>query len=277
MTIDYTLDVCNTFCEFARACMADGRIINVWDVVIARKNVSSIINTPSWAPDWTRKPGHFKRPVHAIDLDSLQTINLWLSQIFTTWRAISWNSARVGLPCAITGEISILEARIDGALHTEPIIITKQSILQNLAHVIKLYQDADMLSADAVSSLSFSLWQLWNEQAPDRIWDKRHPDKLSDAIGSMWDFQREFRKETKEWLACFADSITNLVDGYCFFMARFADAGINFVCYGTAGLTKGDCLVQTEEICQCSFPWSFRTNCTCAKRIGGRLLTAWAQ
>jgi hypothetical protein len=40
-----------TFPRFACACVADGRLIDVLDASIARINVPSAIDTPSWAPD----------------------------------------------------------------------------------------------------------------------------------------------------------------------------------------------------------------------------------
>jgi hypothetical protein len=237
MEIDYDLGVCETFVRFACVCMADGRLRDVLDASIARINVPSAIEVPSWVPDWTRKPGPFtKLPANR---------NLFVGPMITYVSQVRDNIIKLGVRQVTSYDLyNDVETTFPNLwnLCTEPLIIQTGSSYPTLRTVIRLYQKWDTNHVRNPDSLYTLLQELWNIQ------DKKVPcmptcsDTLRRFINHIWDSgvgDAEF--------SSLEETISYYLQDHCFFEARSSDENNGYFAYGSAGLVKGDQIILAEQ------------------------------
>jgi hypothetical protein len=181
--IDYDLGISETFARFACACMADDRLMDVLDASIARIDVPSAIDTPSWAPDWTRKPGPFTK-FTKVRRDPMIT---YLSQvrenvIKLSVRRLSWyhlnSEAEETLPNS-------------WILCTEPLVLRVGSPYSLLRAVIRLYQKSDTKNVRNPDSLRNLLIELWADPEEKTTWVYMYGNTLPHTIKHIWDASDE--------------------------------------------------------------------------------------
>jgi hypothetical protein len=247
MKIDYDLGVSETFAGLACVCMADGRLIDVLDASVARINVSSAIEVPSWAPDWTRKPGLFR---------NFPTYNHPREHMITYLSRVSENIIKLGVRQLSRDDFyKDAEATFPHLwdLCTEPFIFQTGSSYPTLRSVIRLYQKSDTNHERDSGSLSTLLQKLWVDPAGKDSWAHTYGNTLRKLINHIWHLSDESDKSDKYpgvgdvEFSSLAEGISCYSQDHCFFEARSSDKTNGYFAYGSAGLMKGDKLLLAER------------------------------
>jgi hypothetical protein len=248
MEINYDLGVCATFARFACVCMADGGLIEVLDASIARFNVSSAIEVPSWVPDWTRKPRPFRSlPPHRSD-GFLKPVITYLSQV-------GENIIKLGVGRLDGfGLYDDHEATLPNLwdICTEPFIVQKGSLYPTLRTVIRRYQKWDTNHVRGPLSLYNLLQELWDIRMRTcgiflsllikHIWDSSDE---SDEYSGLGDGYSGLGKAE---FSIYEETISYLSQDSCFFEARSSDKNNGYFAYGSTGLVKGDQILLVEQV-----------------------------
>jgi hypothetical protein len=226
MEIDYSLDVYATYRNFALACMANGRTLDVLNAALERLDTTSSTEWPSWVPDWRRNTTRLSLPIpreHANTNGPLKVSTGTIYKDVVELKIKSYKENLKYLPLLI---------------HTEGMIRMQESALVFLQEFVNLFRAADMPNETELSRILGCLWPLIDYQRRSQLYD---------LIGGSWDGRyKEHDEEVHVYAQPLLDYIAAIAHGYSCFVAKFEGSSIPYVCYGRAGFAEGDMLVPVE-------------------------------
>jgi hypothetical protein len=222
MEIDYSLDVYATYRNFALACMADGRTLDVLDAAVERLDTTSSTKWPSWVPDWRRNvtKSSLPKPNYVNDYD--------LREVHTS---IGYEDV---VELKIKSQETIFEYQ-PLLVHTERIVRMQESAFVFLREIVNLLRAAGLKFLPNDYKLSYVLEFLFQ-----REWSPGH-SQLRQLICDLWHgTYKEYDEEVHGYAQSLLDYIAAIAHGYSCFVAK--STYIPYVCYGRAEFAEGDIL-----------------------------------
>jgi hypothetical protein len=233
MKIDYSLDVYDTYRNFALACMADGRTHEILDAALARLDSTST-RWPSWVPDWQcnatisslPRPKGFE---NATKLPVVYTGNVYEDVV------------ELKIKCLRTHEEDHHSQPL--RIHMEGMVLMQESALVFLRDIINLCRISGVEFLPGNSTLSGILRILWLSKSPTYA----RQSQLNHLIHKLWNGKyTECNEQVKEYEQPLLDHIAAIAHGHSCFVAKFKGNNIPYICYGRTVFVEGDILIALD-------------------------------
>jgi hypothetical protein len=231
VAIDYSLDVYATYRRFALACMADDRMLAVLYAAAARFDTKSYANWPSWIPDWRRTPALIP------DREGSSLIK-YICEVKDDILELEVNYLLPETQIYERGDTQPL------IVCTEEVVYMGKSLFAFSNAMIKLYEK----SCQGDSSKAFiSLLRFLDIFTSFGI-EEGQLIELKSYLVLLWQLPGGYTGEMREHETWLEDPITELIEGYCCFTARFKGNTPTYFCFGRVAIHEGDILMATEMV-----------------------------
>lgn len=238
--VDYTLDACETFCRFARNCIVEGRIMDVFNAAILRRHVPSTIKVPSWVPDWTRKP---KRSL-AYREDRFKLLNENLFEVGIDDDPYSQEGVlQINIACINWFDANLgTEALVPNSwvVYTDPMSL-ELGFSAKPSAAFDLFLETDQYGTRSSGSWFACCVNIWRE-----ISGTTNPIVHMSEMHAICNASADCSEEAQKDSHMIEESQADLTNGYCVFGARSPNDNTDYFCYAPPGVLKGDRLVLVE-------------------------------
>jgi hypothetical protein len=239
--IDYTLDTCKIYCQFARSCMVEGRVMDVFDAAILRMGVPSNIRVPSWVPDWTRRPkrstayrgDRFRRLNEDLfEIGTVEDPNRQKDILSLNIAGIPWFDVNSGTERFIPNSWRVCTNPMSlepGFSSTRPFAAFKLFMETGQGGITRIngWGNCGKNILREVSGISYRV---------------EHINEMSELRDSAKGCPEKDHEEMDVDMKATADPM----NGYCFFGARSTHDDTEYFCYAPPGVLRGDRLVLVE-------------------------------